>query len=156
MLKWAIWLNGFDIVYEPRRAIKGQALADFIVELTRPPQQEGASNVWKLFVDGSTTQDGCGAGIQCRSPEGDVYEYAMKFNFQATNNEAEYEALITGIKMCKAVGAQRIDAMSDSQLFVSQVNGEYEARDQNMAKYLEMVKVEIQDLDSFILLQVPR
>lgn len=141
MLKWAIWLNGYDINYEPRRAIKGQALADFIVELTKPPQQEGLTNVWKLLVDGSATQDGCGAGIQCRSPEGDIYEYAMKFNFQTTNNEAEYEALIAGIKMCKAAGARRIEAMSDSnsQLIVSQVNGEYEARDQNMAKYLEMV-----------------
>ncbi|XP_056690068.1 uncharacterized protein [Spinacia oleracea] len=156
MLKWAIELNAFDISYEPRKAIKGQAFADFIAEMTRPTFEKNVATRWTVYVDGSSTQNGCGAGIICQSPEGDKYEYAMRFNFQTSNNEAEYEALLAGIKMCKAAGAQEILAFSDSQLIVSQVNGDYEARDPNMIKYMQAVHQEIEHLKSFEAKQIPR
>ena len=63
-----------------------------------------------MYVDGSSTKNGCGAGIIYESPEGDKFEYALRFKFQASNNEAEYEALLAGIRMCKAAGATKIDA----------------------------------------------
>ncbi|XP_056688936.1 uncharacterized protein [Spinacia oleracea] len=100
----------------PHLAIKGKAFADFIVEMTRPVFSENTKTKWTVYVDGSSTQNGCGAGIICQSPKGDTYEYAMRFNFQASNNEAEYEALLCGIKMCKAARAEEILALSDSQL----------------------------------------
>lgn len=136
MLRWAAELNAFDLTFEPRKAIKEQAFADFIAELTRAEFPKNELTCWNLHVDGSSTQNGCGAGIICRSPEGDTFEYAMRFKFQTSNNEAEYEALIAGIKMCKAAGAREIAAMSDSLLIVSQVNEDYEARDPEMIKYL--------------------
>lgn len=83
MLKWAIELRGFDLTFEPRKAIKGQALADFIAELTRPQFPENNQTCWTVHVDGSSTQNGCGAGIICTSPEGDKYEYALRFQFHA-------------------------------------------------------------------------
>ncbi|XP_056686043.1 uncharacterized protein [Spinacia oleracea] len=156
MLKWAIELNAFDISYEPRKAIKGQAFADFIAEMTRPNFEKNVTTRWTVYVDGSSTQNGCGAGIICQSPEGDKYEYAMRFNFQTSNNEAEYEALLAGIKMCKAAGAQEILAFSDSQLIVSQVCGDYEARDPNMIKYMQAVHQEVEHLKSFEAKQIPR
>ena len=156
MVKWAVELNAFDITYEPRKAIKGQALADFVAELTRPILEGVQPSSWKLFVDGSSTQNGCGAGIICTSPEGDVHEYALRFKFQASNNEAEYEALLTGLRMCLAAGAEEVEASSDSQLIVSQVNGDYEARDSAMIKYLARVQEEVTKLRSFVLLHVPR
>ncbi|XP_021856710.2 uncharacterized protein [Spinacia oleracea] len=113
MLNWAIELNAFVISYEPRKAIKGQAFADFIVEMTRPAHLKNDKTQWVVRVDGSATQNGCGAGIIYESPEGDVYEYAMRFNFQASNNEAEYEALICGIQMSKAAGAAEVLVLSD-------------------------------------------
>nr|XP_021851941.1 uncharacterized protein LOC110791498 [Spinacia oleracea] len=156
MLKWAIELNAFDISYEPRKAIKGQAFADFIAEMTRPNFEKNVATRWTVYVDGSSTQNGCGAGIICQSPEGDKYEYATRFNFQTSNNEADYEALLAGIKMCKAAGAQEILAFSDSRLIVSQVNGDYEARDPNMIKYMQAVHQEIEHLKSFKAKQIPR
>ncbi|XP_056697680.1 uncharacterized protein [Spinacia oleracea] len=156
MLKWAIELNGFDFSYEPRKAIKGQAFADFIAEMTRPTLEKNVATRWTVYVDGSSSQNGCGADIICQSPEVDKYEYAMRFNFQTSNNEAEYEALLAGIKMCKAAGAQVILAFSDSQLIVSQVNGDYEARDPNMIKYMQAVHQEIEHLKSFEAKQIPR
>ena len=119
------------------------------METTRPQCPAPKKTHWTLYVDGSSTQNGCGAGIICQSPEGDVYEYAMRFQFQASNNEAEYEALLAGIRMCKAAGATRLEAVSDSQLVVSQVNGQYEARETAMIKYL-------QTLEEFSLSHVPR
>ncbi|XP_056691815.1 uncharacterized protein [Spinacia oleracea] len=135
MLNWEIELNAFDISYEPLKNEKTQ---------------------WVVHVDGSATQNGSGAGIICESPEGDVYEYAMRFNFQASNNEAEYEALICGIQMRKAAGATDVLVLSDSQLIVSQVKGEYEAKDDAMIKYLEKVRQEVQQLSNFEIQHIPR
>ncbi|XP_056686910.1 uncharacterized protein [Spinacia oleracea] len=124
--------------------------------MTRPTQMKNDKTQWIIYVGGSATQNGCGAGIICESPEGDIYEYAMCFKFQVSNNEAEYEALICGIQMSKAAGAEEILALSDSQLIVSQVNGEYEAKDDAMIKYLEIVRQEIQPLTSFEVQRIPR
>ena len=89
MLKWAIEMQSLEITYEPRKAVKGQAFADFIVEMTRPVAPDNLDQVWKVYVDGSSTKNGCGAGVIYESPEGDRYEYALRFKFQASNNEAE-------------------------------------------------------------------
>ena len=86
----------------------------------------------------------------------DKFEYALRFKFQASNNEAEYEALLAGIRMCKAAGAKKINACSDSQLIVSQVNGDYEATHPVMVKYLAAVKKEAGDLEDFHVSQIPR
>lgn len=139
-------MNSFDIIYEPRKSIKGQAFVDFKTEMTRLVFPKNDKTRWVVNVDGSSTQNGCGVGIICQSPEGDTMEYVMKFNFQTSNNEAEYEALITGLKMCKAAGVDEIIAYSDPQRIVSKVNGEYKARDPNMIKYKTMVMAEAEPL----------
>ncbi|XP_021735021.1 uncharacterized protein LOC110701703 [Chenopodium quinoa] len=156
MIKWAIEIQSLEVTFEPRKAVKGQAFADFIVEMTRSPDCEEINQLWKVYVDGSSTANGCGAGIVCQSPEGDRYEYALRFKFQASNNEAEYEALLAGIRMCKAAGAKKIAVCSDSQLIVSQYNGDYEATRSAMVKYLEAVKQAANSLEDFQLTQVPR
>ncbi|GJT09447.1 reverse transcriptase domain-containing protein [Tanacetum coccineum] len=101
MLKWKFELEGYDIQYRPRISIKGQILTDFIVE--RPKEEspdelmaepEELPEPWTLFTDGSSCIDGFGAGLILTNPEGFEFTYAMRFRFEATNNEAEYEALI--------------------------------------------------------------
>lgn len=104
LLRWAVELPEFEVEYKPRPAIKAQALADFIVEASYEEEEEPVG-VWKLAVDGSAAQTGSGAGIRMTSPEGNVFEYAIKF--KASNNEAEYEAAIAGIKMCMAADAKK-------------------------------------------------
>ncbi|XP_048503079.1 uncharacterized protein LOC125498829 [Beta vulgaris subsp. vulgaris] len=108
------------------------------------------------MVNGSSTANVCGAMIIFQSPEGDKFEYAMKFQFQASNNEAEYEALLAGIKMCKAAGALEIEAKTDSLLVVSQVNGDFECKEASMSKYTNLIKEEIKTLKRFVLDHVPR
>ena len=64
----------------------------------------------------------------------------MRYNFKATNNETEYEALIAGLSLAKQMGAENIQVFSDSQLIIIQVQGDYHAKDANMIRYLSVAK----------------
>ncbi|GKB60123.1 reverse transcriptase domain-containing protein [Tanacetum coccineum] len=108
MLKWKFKLEGYDIQYKPRISIKGQILADYIVER---PEEESSDELmiepeelpepWTLFTDGSSCIDGSGAGLIITNSERVEFTYAMRFKFEATNNEAEYEALIASLRIAE-------------------------------------------------------
>jgi hypothetical protein len=103
-----ISMSPMDITYEKRKAIKSQVLPDFTTEWlelenTGPPD---LSSVWTMYFDGSKRVQGAGAGVVLISPQGDKLKYVLRTSFpQASNNEAEYEALLHGMKMAKACGA---------------------------------------------------
>ncbi|XP_010666430.2 uncharacterized protein LOC104883586 [Beta vulgaris subsp. vulgaris] len=155
LLKWAIELSEFDIEYRPRTAIKAQALADFIVETIYSEPAESTGR-WKIEVDGSATQSGAGAGVVMTSPEGEIFEHAIRFGFKASNNEAEYEAALAGLSLSIAAGARNVIMITDSQLISSQIKGTYEAREPVMQKYLHLVKNMVKGLQSFEVQLVPR
>ena len=95
LMKWVIELSEFDIRYRPKTAIKGQILVDFVMEFasTEPAKDAQATtdlSTWKLSVDGATNAQGSGAGLILTSPEGIDNEYALRFGFHTSNNEAEY------------------------------------------------------------------
>ncbi|XP_048493008.1 uncharacterized protein LOC125493585 [Beta vulgaris subsp. vulgaris] len=138
---WANQTSDICIEFEPRRAIKAQALADIIAECTSRPE---------------STEEGCGAGLLILDPQKNRTEYAIKFDFTTSNNEAEYEALLLGIQLCKTTGARKLRAYSDSQLIVGQVTGEFEAKEDSMKMYLRKVKEEISGLSLFTITHIPR
>ncbi|XP_061373314.1 uncharacterized protein LOC133315664, partial [Gastrolobium bilobum] len=144
MMSWAIELSEYQINYEPRTAIKAQALADFIAEMTHTTasgNQLGETlATWKLFVDGSTNAKGSGAGLIVENPDGVTMEHSLTFDFNTTNNQAEYEALIAGLLQARELGAQHLKVFSDSQLVTCQISGEYQAKGSLMCKYLEIAK----------------
>jgi ribonuclease HI len=143
LVQWSIEMSEFDIDYRPRTVIKAQALADFIAEFTPPWKEEDEleqDEVWTVSIDGSSTKDMGGAGIILVSPENDKLEYAIQRRFCATNNEAEYEALLAGLKLSKNMRIKNLIVKSDSQLIIGQVKGEYEAREDRMKKYLTFVQ----------------
>ena len=93
LMKWTLELSEFDIKYKPKTTIKGQVLADFVMEFTPAELTEDTRAtpdlpIWKLFIDGAANAQGSGAGLILTSPEGIDIEYALKFGFQASNNEA--------------------------------------------------------------------
>ena len=100
-----------------------------------------------MHVDGSSNESGSGVGLILIDPEGDVMEYALCFKFLATNNKAEYEALIAGLKVTREAGVQHLKVFSDSQLVVRQIKDGYEVRKKNMKRYLQKIK----DLTLFFL-----
>ena len=85
-MTWAVELSQYDISYEPRQAIKAQALADFVAEMTHPGEEPRGS--WTIYVDGSSNPKGAGAGILIENDEGITVEYSLKFEFPTSNNQA--------------------------------------------------------------------
>ncbi|GJX28809.1 reverse transcriptase domain-containing protein [Tanacetum coccineum] len=96
-----------------------------------------------LFTDGSSCIDGLGAGLILTSPDGAEFTYALRFQFTASNNEAEYEALLAGLRITAQMGVRNVQVSVDSKLVANQVLGTYIAKEENMIKYLEKVLVEV-------------
>ncbi|KAL2245842.1 UNVERIFIED_CONTAM: Transposon Tf2-11 polyprotein [Sesamum indicum] len=155
MVKWAVELSEFGVEFQPRPAIKAQALADFIVELAY--DEAGISTPsWSLHVDGSSTLTGNGAGIVLESPEGDKFEYAIKLEYPSSNNEAKYEAFLARGELALAAGARKITIYSDSQLVVNQIQRSFETRDEKMAKYSLRAKNLLEKFEEASIVQVSR
>ena len=95
---------------------------------------------WRVFVDGASSAMGVGAGIVIITLEGIQLEHSFRLRFKAPKNEAEYEALLTGLRAVLGMGAQDVEVYSDSRLVVNQVQGNFEARDSRMKAYLQAVK----------------
>ena len=111
---------------------------------------------WKVYVDGAVNQKGSGMGLVLVSPERITIEKSLRLGFSATNNKAEYEALLEGMSMVQKLGGKTVNMFSYSRLVVGQVNGELEARDERMQGYLSQVRHLQSHFDSFSLLHVPR
>ena len=143
-MKWAIELSEFDIRYKPKTAIKGQIFVDFVMEFTSAELAEATQTtpdlpIWRLSVDGATNAQGSGVGLILISPEGIDIEYALRFGFRASNNEAEYEAVIAGLNLAHSMEVDQLEVCSDSQLVVKQIEDSYEARGEKMILYLKKV-----------------
>ena len=134
LTKWAIKLGEFDIKFISRTTVKGQAIIDFVVEFTYltkalgmttdvPSTSEGhtkddeptdPNNIWSLRIDGFSNVNGSGAGVILESPTGEKVSYVLRIEFSASNNEAEYEALLVGICLAKEMSVEQIRIYRDS------------------------------------------
>uniref|UniRef100_A0A2N9FTW6 Uncharacterized protein n=1 Tax=Fagus sylvatica TaxID=28930 RepID=A0A2N9FTW6_FAGSY len=136
LIQWAIELSEFDIEYHPRKAIKAQALADFIAKFKaarEEPSPEKSEEKWKVNIDRSSVKGARGVGVVFKTLEGHLLKHVVQLQYSTTNNEAEYEALLTGLRVAKALGATTLKVQSDSQLVVGQVNSEFEAKEDRIA-----------------------
>ena len=91
-----------------------------------------------------------------RSPKGDKLKYKLRLQYQLTNNEVEYEALLKGLELAKSVEATSILILGDSQLVMGQMNGTYEAKEGRMKKYLEKVLLLVKKFKEANFIQIPR
>ncbi|KAG7567536.1 Ribonuclease H-like superfamily [Arabidopsis thaliana x Arabidopsis arenosa] len=157
LAKWAIELSEYDIEYKSRTSAKAQVLADFLTEL---PLDDGTfietDSTWKLHVDGSSSKQGSEIGIRLETPTKEIIEQSFRLMFPASNNEVKYEALLAGLRLALAIGAEKIIAYCDSQLVVNQFAGEYEARAPRMEAYLSAVKKLAGKFKEFELVRIPR
>jgi hypothetical protein len=139
--KWGIELAFFDIDYKPHTAIKSQALAEFMAdwkearETTPIPEPEH----WVMHFDRLKLLHGSGAGVTLKSPKADELSYVLQIHFPTTNNIAEYEALLHGLRVAKEISVQHIMCCGDSDLVAQQVTGTYKARNEVMAAYRDEV-----------------
>ena len=121
--KWALELMDKGITYAPRTAIKSQVLADFVAEWTeiQTPLTPEKQEYWTMYFDGSLMKARAGAGLVFVSPLGVRMRYMIRLHFPASNNVAEYEALLNGLRIAIELGIRRLDIRGDSQLVVEQV-----------------------------------
>ena len=108
------------IKFTPRSTIKSQALADFIAEWTeiQDPPPDTRSEHWIMYFDGALNRDGAGAGVLFISPKGEQLKYVLQLLFKATNNAAEYEALIHGLWIAVTLSVKHLLAYGDSKVVI--------------------------------------
>ena len=111
---------------------------------------------WELYVDGVANQRGSGVGLVLVSPERITIEKSLRLNLSATNNEAEYEALLMGMMMVQKMGGKAVRVFSNSKLVVGQVRGDLEACDSRMQEYLCQIRSIQEKFEVFDLSHVPR
>ena len=135
--KWAIELGPYHLSYEPRTATKSQALVEFVNDWTEinAPQLTPSTKSWIMHFDGSKQLEGSGAGVVLTSPKGDKLSYLLRIHFYCSNNEAEYEALLHGLRVAKELNIKRIMCYGDSDLVAQQVSGTWDSKDARMAAY---------------------
>jgi ribonuclease HI/transposase InsO family protein len=140
--KWVVELMGETLSFAPRKAIKSQVLADFLAEWTdtQLPTTPIQPELWTMYFDGSLMKTGAGAGLLFVSPLGEHLRYVIRLHFLASNNMAEYEALVNGLRTAIELGVQRLDARGDSQLVIDQVMKNSHCRDQRMEAYCDEVR----------------
>jgi ribonuclease HI len=140
--KWSVELMGETLAYVPCKAVKSQILADFVAEWTDtqlPPPQIHAE-CWPLYFDGSVMKTGAGAGLLFVSPLGEHMRYAVRLHFPVSNNMAEYESLLCGLKIAIETGIKRLDVRGDSQLVIDQVMKNASCHDDKMEAYCKAVR----------------
>ena len=97
-----------------------QTLADFIAEFTLPDEDNFTNEIkrWTVLTDGSSAQRKGGVGVIITTPDGEVLKYGVQLKFPTTNNEAEYEGILMGLRLGKAFGAKNLLVQSDSKLVI--------------------------------------
>ena len=156
MARWEIKPSEYDIQYKPKLSKKGQVLVDFIAELPQSEMRPNRLDWWTLNVEGASRQTGAGIGLQLKSPFGDKIEQAIRLGFSASNNESEYEAILTGLKLAVVLSSDKLLIQSHSQLVVGQVNEEFESQDPRIVKYVSRVKQRLSSFPIWKLEHVPR
>jgi ribonuclease HI len=138
--KWAVEIMSETISFAPRKAIKSQVLADFVAEWvdTQLPATPIQPELWTMFFDGSLMKTG--AGLLFISPLGKHLRYMLRLHFPASNNVAEYEALVNRLRIAIELGVRHLDACGDSQLVIDQVIKNSHCRDPKMEAYCDEVR----------------
>ncbi|GJR22429.1 reverse transcriptase domain-containing protein [Tanacetum coccineum] len=168
LAKYAVEIGTYKISFIPRNAVKGQVLADFLSDAPEGEREDeyfqslevspeiDDTGAWTLYTDGAASSKGSGAGLILIGPSGVEYAYALRLTFASTNNEAEYEALLAGLRMARMMNVLRIEVKVDSKLVASQINGMYEASNGSMIKYLAKAKKCISEFKTFSIENIPR
>jgi ribonuclease HI len=142
IVKWSVELGEFEIKFFPRQVIKSQILADFVSEWTEipmPPPKERPEQ-WIMYFDGALNLEGAGASVLLICPQGEQLKYVLQIHYKASNNGAEYEALIHGLRIAVSLGIKRLLAFGDSMVIIEQVNKEWDCVKDTMDAYCAEIR----------------
>jgi ribonuclease HI len=159
--KWAYALIEYDLAYEPLKSIKGQVIADFIVEhriedTYKIDMSYLIVTPWTLYFDGSVCNGGLGIGIVLVSPSNAYFDFASRLETYCTNNQAKYEALLFGLELLSCMGVKHVKAFGDSRLVVQWVLEEYQCFNGILNSYIEKMLGIIHSFDKFSIRHISR
>jgi hypothetical protein len=122
--KWEVELGALNIDFKPRTAIKSQALVDFMAEWreNQLPTPTEHPEHWVMYFDDSLNLEGAGVGVLLISPTGEQLKYVLQIFWKVSNNKAEYEALLHGLRLVASLGIKRLLVHGDSEVVINQVN----------------------------------
>ncbi|GKV47484.1 hypothetical protein SLEP1_g54386 [Rubroshorea leprosula] len=160
LVKWALLLSEFEIIYVPQKAIKGQALADFLADHPIPAKWELSKDLldeevffvdvlpsWELYFDGASRRDGAGVGVVFVTPKNEVIPFSFTLTEQCFNNVAEYQALIVGLEIALEMQIYQLNVYGDSSLVVNQLIKEFDVRKPELVPYFQYASQLLEKFD---------
>ena len=154
--KWILALSEFDLRYESAKVVKGQIIADFITQHRDLSVEMISVTPWALFFDGSSCRKGGGAGILLVSPQGVTFRYAIPIEYYVTNNQAEYEALLKGLRILVEIKVVAVEVFGDSELVINQLTSRYECKNDMLREYYEECQELLRNFQMATLHHIPR
>ncbi|XP_021817375.1 uncharacterized protein LOC110759596 [Prunus avium] len=171
LARWLLQLSEFDITCTTSRPIKGQAVIDMLALFLEIKESMLSEEVlgkllemvavvteeepWTLYFDGSSTSNGGEAGVVLINPQGQAMALSFKLNFSCTNNTAEYEAFIMGMSIAREMGVEKIRIIGDSNLVLSQLQGNFAVREATLAPYRTAAKRLVSSFKQIVLEHIP-
>jgi hypothetical protein len=137
IFKWVVEIGTLNIDFKPRTTIKSKAVVDFMAEWQKNqlPTPTERPEHWVMYFDGSLKLEGAGAGVLLISPMSEQLKYVLQIFWKVSNNEAEYEALLHGLRLAASLGIKRLLAYGDSAVVINQVNKSWDRNKENMDAY---------------------
>ncbi|XP_050895662.1 uncharacterized protein LOC127102326 [Lathyrus oleraceus] len=156
--KWALALTEFSLTYKPLRAMKGQIVENFIVDhdVVEPSLNMVDTNPYRLYFDGSSHKNGTEVEVLILSPQDISTKFKCKIDGKCSNNEADYEALIIGLKILRDLGPKKVEIKGDSELVVRQITREYKCIKENLLMYFAMATQLLECFEVVSITHVPR
>ena len=131
---------------------------DFIAKFTSPKKDGLADEArrWTIQTDGSSAQKRGGVEVVIITPDEETLKYGVWLKFPAINNKDEYEGILTGLRLRKALGATNLLIQSDSKLVIGQIKGDYEVKEERIQKYVRLTRHLTQEFDKVESAQIPK
>jgi ribonuclease HI len=131
--------------------------SNFLAPVQEKFKDEKVSNKdWKMNFDGAHSRPGKGAGMVLKSPTGKTYNFSFRLEFDATNNVADYEALLLGLKISKDMGIKILNIKGDSDLVILQVKNKYACKSERLRRYRNTIWDSMELFDAIYLIAIPR
>ncbi|XP_058223145.1 uncharacterized protein LOC131332853 [Rhododendron vialii] len=168
MAQWLLMLAEFELKYVITKSVKGKAVAEFLADCPVKGGEDAefkfpdedimtlAEDVWKFYFDGAANQKGFGIGVSLIAPDGSHIPLAFKLNFEVTNNQVEYEACIVGMEAAIEIGIEKLEVVGDSNLAVSQANGDWKVKEEKLKPYHQDLEDLIPHFNKVTFTHVPR